>query len=261
MTLLVKNEEMLIRSNLDFHLAQGVDKIIVTDNGSTDSTPEILKEYTGAGLIDVIEEPSKAYHQKAYVNRMVRHAIKCYDADWIINADADEFFYSKTENLKDALPADCKPNILFCQWRLALPRAGQHWRDIDNFHAVELSKAIHHTRGFRSVSGGNHRVYLTNVYSPAMTEDIVLYHLQSRDFHSYQEKLRSKYQHCQYTREKSFPEELREPYEAMCLQGENEARIFYDGMIEKAYDKAQAGGEVIHDIRFSQFLHKVSKTR
>ena len=127
MTLLVKNEEILIEHNLAFHLAQGVDKIIVTDNGSTDETRSILEAYEKKGLVDIIDEPSKAYHQKAFVNRMVGKARQKYNATWIINADADEFFYSRTENLKDALPVDQIPNILFCQWRLSLPRAGQEW--------------------------------------------------------------------------------------------------------------------------------------
>ena len=67
MTLLVKNEEILLRGNLNFHLAQGVDHILVTDHGSTDATREILKEYEARGVVTVIEETSKAYHQKAFV--------------------------------------------------------------------------------------------------------------------------------------------------------------------------------------------------
>ena len=36
MTLLLRDEEDIVRENLDFHLAQGVDRVIVTDNGSED---------------------------------------------------------------------------------------------------------------------------------------------------------------------------------------------------------------------------------
>ena len=38
MTLLVRDEQDIVRENLDFHLAQGVDQVIVTDNGSEDAT-------------------------------------------------------------------------------------------------------------------------------------------------------------------------------------------------------------------------------
>ena len=45
MTLLVRDEEDVLRQNIDFHLSQGVDFIIATDNLSVDSTKDILKEY------------------------------------------------------------------------------------------------------------------------------------------------------------------------------------------------------------------------
>ena len=49
MTLLLRDEEDIVRENLDFHLAQGVDRVIVTDNGSEDGTVEILREYEARG--------------------------------------------------------------------------------------------------------------------------------------------------------------------------------------------------------------------
>lgn len=260
MTLLIRNEEMLIRANLEFHLAQGIDHIIVTDHGSTDSTREILAEYEKRGVVEVIEEPSPAYDQKAFVNRMVKLAIDKYHADWIINADADEFFYAKSGNLKDAFPVDGKPNILFCDWNMALPRAGQRWQEIDHFFLADRSKAMHTAKGFRSVSGGNHRVYLSYTYKPAMTEDIVLYHLQSRDFESYKGKLEKKHEHCKHTKDKSFPNNLKEAYQNICLQGDTSARHYYDNMRERQYKNMRAKGVVTQDKRFTELLHKALKT-
>jgi hypothetical protein len=43
MTLLVRNEADIIEANLDYHLAQGVDFVIVTDHGSSDETVELLR--------------------------------------------------------------------------------------------------------------------------------------------------------------------------------------------------------------------------
>ena len=45
MTLLVKNEEDMIERHLQYHKQMGVDAFIVTDNNSTDHTPEILARY------------------------------------------------------------------------------------------------------------------------------------------------------------------------------------------------------------------------
>ncbi len=256
MTLLVKNEETLLPAHLDFHLAQGVDHIIVTDHGSTDSTPEILSGYKKRGVVEVITETSKAYDQKFFVNRMVKLAIDKYKADWIINSDADEFYYAKSENLKDAFPVDGKPNILFCDWIMALPRAGQQWKDVNHFYLFDRGKAMHTAKGFRSVSGGNHKVYLDYVYKPAMSEDIILYHLQSRDFESFKGKLESKYEHCKYTKDKSFPNHLREAYQHICLQDDKEAHRYYDNMREKQFEEKESAGVVVEDNRFTEFLHK-----
>ena len=42
MTMVVRDEEDVVGANLDYHLAQGVDAILVTDHASSDGTPEIL---------------------------------------------------------------------------------------------------------------------------------------------------------------------------------------------------------------------------
>ena len=48
MTLLVRDEQDIVRETLDFHLAQGVDLVIVTDNGSEDATTAGLPEWPGS---------------------------------------------------------------------------------------------------------------------------------------------------------------------------------------------------------------------
>lgn len=59
MTLLVKNEEELLEQNLIFHKQMGVDGFIVTDNNSTDHTPDILRKYKELGWIkEIIQEVS-----------------------------------------------------------------------------------------------------------------------------------------------------------------------------------------------------------
>ena len=42
-TLVVRDEEDILEANLEYHFAQGVDLAIVTDHGSRDATPEILR--------------------------------------------------------------------------------------------------------------------------------------------------------------------------------------------------------------------------
>jgi hypothetical protein len=101
MTLLVRDEQDIIRENIDFHLSQGVDYIIATDNKSLDSTPEILKDYEKKGILHYIFESNDNYNQHAWVTRMARMAHSKFGADWVINNDADEFWWPKSGSLKD----------------------------------------------------------------------------------------------------------------------------------------------------------------
>lgn len=103
MTLLVRDEEDILKENIDFHLSQGVDFIIATDNCSIDSTKDILLEYQSKGLLHYIYEAEDNYNQYKWVTKMARMAYDDYSADWVINNDADEFWYSKEHNtLKEA---------------------------------------------------------------------------------------------------------------------------------------------------------------
>ena len=101
MTLLVRDEQDVIRENIEFHLAQGVDFIIATDNRSVDATTAILKEYESKGLLHYIYEGSDDYNQHAWVTKMAQLAYREYGADWVINNDADEFWWPFKGNLKE----------------------------------------------------------------------------------------------------------------------------------------------------------------
>ncbi|MGA1835564.1 glycosyltransferase family 2 protein [Herbiconiux sp. 11R-BC] len=92
MTLMVRDEADIVGAMIDHHLAQGVDTLIVTDNGSVDGTAEILQRYADQGLIDLRHDPVHRKQQSPVVTQMARDAATMYGADWVINADADEFF-------------------------------------------------------------------------------------------------------------------------------------------------------------------------
>ena len=101
MTLLVRDEQDIIRENIEFHLSQGVDYFIATDNKSVDLTPRFLKEYEKKGILRYIFEGDDNYNQHAWVTRMARMAYTEHGADWVINNDADEFWWPNSGNLKD----------------------------------------------------------------------------------------------------------------------------------------------------------------
>ncbi len=103
MTLLVRDEQDILRENLDFHLAHGVDEIILMDNRSVDGTADIAREYERAGYLHYMFQPQDDYSQGRWVTQMARRAVDELRADWVINNDADEFWWPRAGSLKDAL--------------------------------------------------------------------------------------------------------------------------------------------------------------
>ncbi|HUD85450.1 MAG TPA: glycosyltransferase family 2 protein [Xanthobacteraceae bacterium] len=110
MTLLVRDEDDIIASNIDFHLDRGVDFIIATDNLSVDGTTDILRSYERKGLLHYIHQSDDDFSQGQWVTHMARLACVDYGADWVINNDADEFWWPGQDDLKgvlNAMPPSC----------------------------------------------------------------------------------------------------------------------------------------------------------
>src|SRR3954447_18782545 len=107
MALKVRDEGDILEANLRFHHALGVDHFVVTDNGSTDETPEILGRYEKAGLATVISEPGTDYRVAGagWLTQMARLAATEFGADWVIHTDADEFWCPVEGSLKETLGA------------------------------------------------------------------------------------------------------------------------------------------------------------
>jgi Glycosyl transferase family 2 len=105
MALKVRDEEDVLEHNLRYHRAQGVDFFIVTDNASVDGTPAILERWEKAGLAQVIHEPGDdmAVRGHEWVTRMAREAVTEHGADWVVHADADEFWWPLEGSIRDAL--------------------------------------------------------------------------------------------------------------------------------------------------------------
>lgn len=101
----VRDEADVIDENLQYHLAQGVDEFIVTDNGSSDGTLDVLQRYRDAGLLRLTEEPGADFRREAHgwVTRMAQQAATEMGADWVVHVDADEFWWPVGGSLKEVL--------------------------------------------------------------------------------------------------------------------------------------------------------------
>jgi hypothetical protein len=105
MTLLARDEIDIVDAWLAFHLSAGADVVIATDNRSQDGTTEVLEQYARAGHVHLIREPGEDLRQDEWVTRMARLAATEYGADWVINSDADEFWWPRGTSLSEALAA------------------------------------------------------------------------------------------------------------------------------------------------------------
>jgi hypothetical protein len=146
MTLLCRDEEDIVGHNIAYHLAQGVDFVIATDNASQDRTPQVLERFARLGKLHLLHEPDLTHDQGTWVTRMARMAAKKFDADWVINNDADEFWLSEQGTVREALAAI--PSGTDC---LAVPRVDMlPPRSADR--AFYESMLVHNGNG-RSVHG------------------------------------------------------------------------------------------------------------
>lgn len=204
MTLLVKNEEEMLEQNLIFHKRMGVDGFIVTDNNSTDCTLQILQKYQRKGwVLAIIHEKATNYEQKQWVDRMVWMAKRHFAADWVINADADEFWYNPSHNLKKSM-ATTRANVLKSQVRSVFPEEGSDWtlwhrtvRCVSDYEKYGLSryslferqnmKVAHRTSSYLQISMGNHKV--TMLPRNEQNCDIIVFHYNIRSREQFMTKM------------------------------------------------------------------------
>ena len=123
MTLRARDEADVIDAQVSFHLNAGADFVIATDNNSRDGTTEILERYEREGVLRLIREPAEGLRQGEWVTRMARLAAAELGADWVINTDADEFWWPRGGSLKDVLAA-VPPSfgVVEAFWRSFVPR-------------------------------------------------------------------------------------------------------------------------------------------
>ena len=269
MTLLVKNEEKMLETNLRFHHAMGVDGFIVTDNRSSDGTMDILRRYQQMGwILDIIEEPSTGYEQKRWVDRMVDKAIGQYGADWVINADADELWYAPSGSLKTEL-ARCNKRVLRCPVHCMYPQEGlpfYEWNrrvvpvDAPGHYGLspysifqpQRSKVAHRAQGYLQISMGNHKVAML---PPTVAHGcITIYHYSIGDRRAFVNKMVQGGRELEQHRGRHGGGHWRYFYR-LHKQGRLEAE--YDRVIgSNQYDRLVGDGHIVEDNTIRDYFRK-----
>ena len=258
MTLLVKNEEDMLEENLLFHKSMGVDAFIVTDNNSTDRTPEIIRKYVDKGwIVKVINEKATNYEQKDWVDRMIWIAKTEFAADWVINADADELWYCDSHNIKTVL-ANSRANVIKCPIYNIYPEENnEFWMnkykvskyivddskyDVGKFslYAPQIGKVIHRAKDYVLISEGNHNVEMKNK--------------------SYQENVGIKIFHYNIRKKEQFINKMvgggREIAKGSIHKGGNHWRYFYELSCQPGFNEEMVYNKAIGYDYKEKFVEK-----
>jgi Glycosyl transferase family 2 len=125
LTLLVRDEADVIDTHLSFHLNAGVDVVIATDHRSQDGTTDVLQAYARDGHVHLIRRDDERIRQSEWMTHMARLAASDYGADWVLNSDADEFWWPAASTLREALAAVPPAHgVVYAVSRVFPPRPG-----------------------------------------------------------------------------------------------------------------------------------------
>jgi hypothetical protein len=256
MTLTARDEADIVDEQLAFHLAIGVDFVIAADNGSSDGTTEILEKYARDGRLHRIEAPDP-FLQIELVTEMARMAATHFEGDWVINSDADEFWWPRSGALKEILAAVPRRfGGVRGMWRNFAPRpdaAGsfaermtvRSQKPVDELHPFNTHfKTVHRAAPDVEVGGGNHDVHGTGVTPLQAWYPIDVLHFPIRSFEQFERKFMRHWEVTSVDGEATNPfynrirdahreGRLRELYESYVIDDHELARGLADGTLVK----------------------------
>lgn len=209
MTLMVRDEADIVGAMLAHHREQGVDHVLVTDNGSIDGTANILRAFEDEGFVTVWNDPVHRKQQHSTVTKMARHAAVHLGADWVVNADADEFWVgtdsgatvrSVLDEIAATVPFLTVP-VINLTGQAAKDGSGlsrlkyrDHRREEDlrrtgiPFHPT--ADAVHRAHSQVEISQGNHFVSAPGWGEGVVSDAIEVLHLPWRSWRQYKRKVR-----------------------------------------------------------------------
>jgi hypothetical protein len=269
MTLLVRDEADVLDAHLAYHLSAGVDLVIATDHRSVDGTTEILESYARDGRVQLIRRDDEKIRQSEWMTRMAQLAASKHGADWVLNSDADEFWWPAAPSLEDALAAvPSTHGIVYAVSRVFVPRPGTaHFSErmiarLDlpaplNDPATpyrHVAKVAHRGNPRAVVLQGNHRVSGTSLRDIRSWSPLELLHFPLRS----PEQAAAKHLNTWTAWEKNLRGDI-----ALARQTHDEGSPlrFYDRLVvdDDALARGLANGSLVEDTRLRDALRQLRR--
>jgi hypothetical protein len=240
------------------HNCHFLDKLYIVDNGSTDSTRQIIQDLIAEGLpIEMVDHGQHgAFYQGQRTTRLMRHAAADGDWDFIVPLDGDECICATDRGTLEAeladFPAAFLPSFREIRYKLS---------DLDDPAIVNPLERIRHVQDkapapFKCIvpralalnpdaalSDGNHRVRVAGVEVPRqLLENAALAHFALRSQSQIIAKLMVTYITFK-AREDYVPTLAPRPIEAAgVLCGEEEIALHRFDDLVRAYDGPEQAG-------------------
>lgn len=181
---MVKDEVDVIEPVLRHVAAQGVDGIIVADNGSTDGTREAIEDAdTGSAIVVYKEDNDPAYYQSRKMTALADEA-HALGATWVWPFDADELWYygdtAKLATVIEHADGDVIYARLWHHFPTALDAAGTNpfERMVYRGDEAPLQKVIVRWQPGQVITAGNHDVEAKG--APSTLRDVQVRHFPYR---------------------------------------------------------------------------------
>ena len=158
---LVKNEIDVIESSIRHGFNQGIDAMLIADNGSTDGTRELLHQLAKVLPVIVVDDPIFAHEQDTKMTVLAK-CVRKLGAKWIVPFDADEFWFARDSSLGDHLRNERNAVVIYGDVFNAFPVSHESMRTDSNMamsDSVAMKKVAFRAHRFASLCMGNHEVY------------------------------------------------------------------------------------------------------
>jgi hypothetical protein len=227
MTLLARDEADIVDAQIAFHLDAGIDFVVATDNRSQDDTTAILERYAREGHLHLICEPGDDLRQTEWVTRMARIAATQFGADWILNTDADEFWWPRGGSFRELFAAVPERfGVVRGAWRNFVPRPDddRFFAErmtarlcVPSFHPHPLSihfKSAHRAASDVRIGRGNHEAFGSGLVALRGWYPIEILHFPVRSLEHCVRKYVTQFVALERNAEKGIPGHMADAYTA-----------------------------------------------